>query len=97
MSTINNISFDYRRVPGKSNKISKREGPAPVYSSEAIHPTDKETHVKERRQRKERRKQKLLVPMDRRRLIQRRQSGQPTSDSSTKRQTGRGKFIDLEV
>ena len=97
MSTINPSQLDLSRVPSEQNKIARRQGPAPVFSSEAIHQTEPHATVKERRKRKDRRKEKLAVSTDRRRLIQRRQTAQVSRKAAEALKSGRGSFIDLEV
>ncbi len=97
MSTINPTQLDISRVPSEQSKVQRKEGPAPVYSSEAIHPTEPKANLKERRKRKDRRKRKIAVAGERRRLIQRRQSPQVPNNAAKTLNSGRGSLIDLEV
>ena len=97
MSTINPSQLDISRVPSEQNKIARKERPAPVFSSEAIHPTEPHSTIKERRKKKDRRKEKLMVSNDRRRLIQRRQTAQVSRKAAQALKSGRGSLIDLEV
>ena len=97
MSTINPTQLDVSRVPSEQTKVRRKEGPAPVYSSEAVHPTEPHANVKERRKRKERRKNKLSVAQERRRLIQRRQNSKTHKKAAHTLAAGRGSLIDLEV
>lgn len=97
MSTINPSQLDISRVPSEHSKIARKERPAPVFSSEAIHPTDPHANLKERRRRKDRRKEKLTVSNDRRRLIQRRQTTAVSRKAAQALKSGRGSLIDLEV
>jgi hypothetical protein len=97
MSTINNIPFDINRTPSEKNAVAKKEGPNPVFSSEAIHPTEAHNPVGERRKRKERRHRKMAVANERRHLIQRRKLANQKTLKDNPLEKKPGTIIDLEV
>ena len=99
MSTINNIPFDINRSPVEKNIPVKRGGTVPVQHSEAIHPTEKQVRITERRKAKNRRRQRKIIKLDKRILGERRQMPRLRDSTEALLENAHisGRLIDLEV
>ena len=99
MSTINNIPFDINRTAVERNTPTKPGGTIPVQHSEALHPTDKQVRVSERRSGNSRRQQNKAFKVNKRLLGERRDnstSAENNDELSDNTHTS-GSIIDLEV
>ncbi len=98
MSLINNIPFDINRTPVDQNATVKRRGTVPVLQSEAVHATEKEVRIKERRK-GHRRKQSKSSKFNQRNSNQRRKSTRTVETKAIPAENAHtsGSIIDLEV
>ena len=99
MSSINNIPFDINRTAVERNTPAKPGGTIPVQHSEALHRTDKQVRVTERRSGNNRRQQNKAYKINKRLLGERRDnsSSVETNELLTDNAHTSGSIIDLEV
>ena len=99
MSSINNIPFDINRTAVERNSPAKPGGTVPVQHSEALHPTDKQVRITERRSGNSRRHHHKAVKLNKRLLGERRDNTQSPQikDGQTDKAHTSGSIIDLEV